>query len=166
MRECDAVIRLQQIWRAKLNAGTNKHRRYTPCRDFVSLEPSVRNKFLSVLRRCAAVMFILNHAQSTPFIYRSRNFYCNRRWCARTRRKSVYNRSQRLGLRIDSRPPRASLRALCSAHKPLHRRDRERRLARLLTYQDPHSRSLRALKRRRKARCIKLSFSKFFPYSK
>ena len=38
------VIRLQQIWRAKLNAGTNEHRRYTPCRDFISLDPSVRNK--------------------------------------------------------------------------------------------------------------------------
>ncbi len=123
-------------------------------------------KFLSVLHRCAAVMFILNHAQFTSFIYRSRNFYCSRRWCARTRRKSVYNRSQRLGLRIDPQPLKAPLRALYSAHKPLRKRDHERRLARLLTYQDPHSRSLRALKRRRKARCIKLSFSKFFPYSK
>ena len=111
-------------------------------------------------------MFILNHAQSAQFIYWSRNFRCSRQWCARTRRKSVYNRSRRLGLRIDPRPPKAPLRALCSAHKPLRKRDRGRRLARLLTYQDPHSRSLRALKRQRKARCIKLSFSKFFPYLK
>ena len=111
-------------------------------------------------------MLIPNHAQSAQFIYRLRNFYCSRRWCARTRRKSVYNRSQRLGLRIDPRPPRAPPQALYSAHKPPRRRDRERRLARLLTYQDPHSRNLRALKRRRKTRRIKLSFSKFFPYSK
>ena len=76
-------------------------------------------------------MFILNHAQSAPPIYRSRNFRYSRRWCARTRRKPVYNRLQRLGLRIDPRLLKAPPLALCSAHKPLRKRDRERRLARL-----------------------------------